>query len=306
MAHRKTRKRSVSKRKPRSRFTRRSRMYHQKAGGSWQSFCVACGKPLSNMYLGEEPFNKPNAETNWMNYSYGYESTHPFVFELGEDDSYGAAEIRGFINADQEMEDMFHDMFPEIDVDAGNLFHIQNFDSIDAEPEDAPFGGMVIHRHCHKQLTRSGIDVSLELLQKLNAHCRVNKQYQEQEYNWEAALAANPNHHKSPLKSASSKHELLFGCGRDVPEMMESNDVREEMARRRRVVDTKRFTNLSRNINLPVNIKKQIGTYLNLAKPENIKAGNKVVPGNIAEFNEAAAAAAAGAASAPAALENVD
>ena len=137
--------------------------------------------------------------------------------------------------------------------------------------------------------------VTFDLIQKLNAGCAANKQYQGQEYDWEEALAANPNHHKSPIKSKSARHELLFGCARDVPEMMAASEVREEMARRRRVVNVKRFANVTRKMNLPLNIKTQIGSYL--SAPENIKAGDRVTPGNIVEFS-----AGAGAGAPPAAL----
>lgn len=335
--HRRTHKRRSSSRSRRT--LRRTRIYKQKAGGDWQSFCAACGKPLSNWALDREPYNKPVEETAWMNRNVGYDATNTLILELGADDMLGAAPIlddQGDEETDEALEYMATEEGGNFDV---SEFHIQG-DDVDYDPE-RQLGGIVIHKACKRQLERSGMRVTFDLIQKLNAGCAANKQYQGQEYDWEEALAANPNHHKSPLKSKSAKHELLFGCARDVPEMMAATEVREEMARRRRVVNVKRFANVTRKMNdpaafmnnnasrpitnavkrLPLAIKTQIGSYL--AAPENIKAGNRVAPGNIVEYNagagagadadtdggEAAAAPLGGAGNGkapPAAFENVD
>ena len=297
--------RHVLRRSRSRRHTRRARIYKQKAGGDWQSFCAACGKPLSNWALDREPYNKPAEETAWMNRNVGFDSEHALILELGEDDMLGTAVI--LEEQDGEMNDILAGMDEEGTIDISN-FNIQG-DGVDFDPE-TQIGGIVIHKACERQLKKSGLNVTFDLVQKLYAGCRANKQYQDQEYEWEAALAANPNHHKSPLKSKLAKHELLFGCARDVPEMMTATEVREEMERRRRVINLKRYTNRTRKINLPLNIKKQLGSYL--AAPANRMAGNRYASGNIVDFEPAPAAAPAALGGAgngrapPTALENVD
>lgn len=321
----------------RSRRTRRTRIYKQKAGGDWQSFCAACGKPLSNWALDREPYNKPVEETAWMNRSVGFDLNHTLVVELGADTMLGTAPILDD-QGDEETDGILEYMAGE---EGGNFdvseFHIEG-EYFDYDPE-SQLGGIVIHKDCEIQLKRSGLRVTIDLVEKLNAGCRSNKQYQDQEYDWDAALAANPYHHRSPLRSKSARHELLFGCARDVPEMRAARQVREEIERRRRIVNAKRFTNVTRKMNdpaafmtnnasqslknvvkrLPLAVKTQIGSYL--ASPANIKAGNRVAPGNIVEYDagagagagaddgEAAAAPLGGAGNGkapPTAFENVD
>ena len=339
--HRRTHKRRSLSRSRRTR--RRTRIYKQKAGGDWQSFCAACGKPLSNWALDREPYNKPVEETAWMNRSVGYDFKHTLIVELGADTMLGTAPILD--DQHEETRGILDYMATE---EGGNFdiseFHIEG-DYFDYDPE-SQLGGIAIHKDCERQLKRSleGSGLALEnLVEKLNAGCRANKQYQDQEYDWEAALAANTYHHRSPLRSKSARHELLFGCARDVPEMRAARQVREEMARRQRIVNAKRFANVTRKMNdpaafmtnnasqslrnavkrLPLAVKTQIGSYL--ASPANIKAGNRVAPGNIVEYNagagagagadagadggEAAAAPLGGAGNGrapPAAIENVD
>lgn len=301
--HRRTHKRRSS---TRSRRTRRSRIYKQKAGGDWQSFCAACGKPLSNWSLDREPFNKPVAETAWMNRNVGFDSVNKLILELGADTMLGAAPILDD-QEDEETDGILEWMATE---EGGEFdtseFHIEE-EHVDYDKEKE-LGGIVIHKACQRQLKRSGIRLTLELAEKLHAGCNANKQYQDQEYDWEAALAANPEHHLSPLRSESTRRELLFGCARDVPEMMAAKEVRAEMERRRRVVNVKRYTNVTRKMNkgefintnnaarrvslikrLPFNIKTQIGSYL--GSPRNRRAGNRIVAGNIVELDASAAAA---------------
>lgn len=299
MARRHTRKRRVSRR---SRSCKNSVRYHQKAGGNWQSFCVACGKPLSNWSLDREPYNKPVAETEWMNRNVGFDSEHALILELGADDMLGATPIL------HEQHPEMNDVLGYMSSEEGGNFNVREFhihgDDADYDPE-TQLGGIVIHKACERRLQKSGINVNFDLVAKLEHGCRANKQYQEQEYDWTAALAADPNHHKSPIKSKSSAHQLIFGCARDVPDMREATEVREEMARRQRVVNLKRYTNVTRKMNgnnaarqLPLNIKTQIGSYLASPSNERRATGNVVATGALGGAGNGRAP--------PSVLENVD
>ena len=72
--------------------TRRHK-YHQKAGGDWQSFCAACGKPLSNWVLDSDPFNLPDVQTIWMNTNIGFDRAHGLIVTLGADGMLGTCPI---------------------------------------------------------------------------------------------------------------------------------------------------------------------------------------------------------------------
>jgi hypothetical protein len=267
--------------------TRRHK-YHQKAGGDWQSFCAACGKPLSNWVLDSDPFNLPDAQTIWMNTNIGFDRAHGLIVTLGADDMLGTCPITE--EQTDEMNDILAQLDEEGNIDTINEFHILSEENEYIDPEHQ-IGGIVIHEACVRKLERLGLEVNFDLAERLYKRCG-GTEYQGQEYDWEAALAANPNHYKSPLRSKSSANEFLFRCAqRGVRELYVAPIVQEELARRRRIVNSKRYANVTRKVNMPMNIKTKLGSYLS----EESRPGNMVVPGPIQEYVAHAAAAMGGA-----------
>lgn len=272
-----------------SKHTRRRIKYHQKAGGDWQSFCAACGKPLSNWVLDRDPFNLPDVQTIWMNANIGFDRAHGLIVTLGADDMLGTCPITE--EQTDEMNDILAQLDEEGNIDAINEFHILSEENEDIDPEHQ-IGGIVIHEACVRKLERLGLEVNFDLAERLYKRCG-GTEYQGQEYDWEAALAANPNHYKSPLRSKSSANEFLFRCAqRGVRELYVAPIVQEELARRRRIVNAKRYANVTRKMNKPTNIKTKIGSYLNVTA--NARPGNMFRPGPIQEFVEPVAEGGAG------------
>lgn len=264
--------------------SRRRIKYHQKAGGDWQSFCAACGKPLSNWVLDRDPFNLPHEQTKWMNENIGFDRAHGLIVTLDADDMLGSCPVSE--EQSDEMNDILADLDEQKDKDGNNIYNVSEFQILSETNEDIDpehqIGGIVIHEACVKQLERLGLVVNFDLAQRLYDRCG-GTEYQGQEYDWEAALAANPNHYKSPLRSKSSANEFLFRCAqRGVRELYVAPVVQEELARRRRIVNAKRYANVTRKLNKPMNVKAKIGSYLNVTA--NTRPGNVFRPGPIQEY----------------------
>jgi hypothetical protein len=176
------------------------------------------------------------------------------------------------------------------DVSEFHIFSEINENNSPGHPENQ-IGGIIIHKASVRRLERDGVEVNFDLADRLYNHCRASE-YQGQEYDWESALAANPNHYKSPLRSKSSANEFIFRCAKNgVRQLYDVPLVQEELARRRRIVNTKRYANVTRKVNMPMNIKTKLGSYLS----EESRPGNMVVPGSIQEYVAPAAAALGGA-----------
>ena len=287
-----------AKKQNRTRRSIRRHKYHQKAGGDWQSFCAACGKPLSNWILDRDPYNLPHDQTKWMNENIGFDRTHRLIINLNADDMMGACSVA------EEQPDEMNDRLADLEGNNGHdvrEFHIMsemNENNSPGHPENH-IGGIVIHKACVRRLERDGVEVNFDLADRLYNHCHASE-YQGQEYDWESALAANPNHYKSPLRSKSSANEFIFRCAKNgVRELYAVPLVQEELARRRRIVNTKRYANVTRKVNMPMNIKTKLGSYLS----EESRPGNMVVPGPIQEY-VAPAAALGGAGAGPARNNN--
>ena len=316
------------------RTRRRSKLYRQKAGGDWDSFCAACGKPLTSAgflnvraprtrNLEEELLGVPLPpdmmeerriyseeivpKSDWMNDNVGFDIDNELIINIGPDDQ-GICEV--LTRQKPSMRAKLREL-NESDIFT-NEFTIVSDWTEDFDP-DTQVGGIVLHKACVLQLQDSGLNVNFDLVHKLNAGCKLNKEYQKQFYDWEGALRDNPYHYKSPLDDETSKHNLIFGCGKDVLAVREAKEIKEEFARRRRIVNAKRFANMTRKINAPrnvegqvlrapgmtMNVKGLVGSYL--SSNSNTRRTNRYVPGEIQEFNEAAAArSAAEAAAAPA------
>lgn len=236
----------------------------QKAGGEFTTYCVACGKPLSNQNL-----HIDSRKTDWMNKNIGFDSEHNLVVNLDEDEFVGIFGISGTqLNATNERLDELEE--EGLDVTEFTADH-EDMDSI------SDLSGLVLHRDCVKFMKILGLDVNFELVRKLHESCTTNKKYQAQYYDWEEALSEDKSNYMSPLASKKQRAKLIEGCSaiEEVPIAY-----REEKARRQRIVNARRLANASRRMKLPIGIKGLISSYLSNTK-KNVRRINVIKPKEI-------------------------
>ena len=186
----------------------RYKKVYQKAGGDWQSYCAACGKPLSTFII-EDKYRKGSA---WMNQNIGFDSEHELILELGPDTMVGSCNI--LVEQSEEMNKKINELFEAEIIDDMNNFKVLN--DYNNNTSNNKIRGLVLHKACVQVFKNLGIPVDYGFVQKLHAGCGDNKDYQEQEYDWESALESNPKHYKSPLVSKTNRTQLLRGCGKDI------------------------------------------------------------------------------------------
>ncbi len=259
--HKRTRKQMCRRNKTRKTHRR------QKAGGEHATYCVACGKPLSNWSL-------DLSKTDWLNKNIGFDSEHNLVVNLDEDEFLGIFGIS------------------ETQTRATN----ESLDNLEGEGLDiAEFGanhddmgsitdvsGLILHRDCVKVMKLFGLDVNFELVNKLHESCTTNKKYQGQYYDWEEALSEDESNYMSPLESKEQRGKLMEGCAA-IEEVR--NAPRKEKERRQRIVNTRRFASTSRKMKLPINAKNIISSYLINTK-KNVRRTNKIKPEEILNVYE--------------------
>jgi hypothetical protein len=239
----------------------------QKAGGDSASYCIACGKPLTNSspYEEENSINSINADkTEWMNRNIGFDSEHSLIVNLGEDDFNGIFEISDTqLRATNGLLDS---------LDAEGLDVTEFGTDRDGAESISDLHGFIMHRDCVKVMKLFGLDVTFELVNKLHESCTTNKKYQGQFYKWEEALEEDESNYMSPLESKEQRAKLMQGCSA-IEEVR--NAPGKEKERRQRIVNQRRFARTSRKMNLPTNIKNIVSSYLSNTK-KNARRTNAI------------------------------
>lgn len=168
--------------------------YRQKAGGDWQSYCAACGKPLINRGLKGEI----KKAAKWLNKNVGIDSVHDLIVNLGVDSMFGTCHI---LKAQSKVA---KNKLAALDK-AGVIEDISDFvleRETDFDPE-TQIGGIAVHSACWKILQRNGLDVN---------SCRDESKYKGQDYNWKLALSEDDVHYISPAENKQNERKLIENC----------------------------------------------------------------------------------------------
>ena len=262
---------------PVKRRTRRKNIRHsktrrirQKAGGESATYCVACGKPLSNWGIDID-----SKETDWMNKNIGFDSEHNLIVNLnGDDDLLGMfavsnKQLRSTNARLYELEEEGLDIteFSADHIDIGSITDLY---------------GLVLHRDCVNVMKLFGLNVNFELVHKLHESCTSNKKYQDQFYEWDKALSEDESNYMSPLASKVQRMKLMEGCS-EIKEVR--NAPSKEKERRQRVINATRFANASRKMKLPINVKSIISSYL-INTRKNVRRTDTIKPEEILNVYE--------------------
>lgn len=270
---------------PRRRTTRRakrltnkkSRRLHRKqrkqcGGGMWESFCVACGRPLypinfrmlidsGQVEIEDDDIEFPS--TAWMGKNVGYDKDHNVVVLLGADEFYGDAPVLSRQSTTTAAR------LAALEAEGVNVDSFSMKNQFDAE-ENEQLTGYVLHLDCLTVLARVYNDISFDFVEAIaTQQCDVlSKEFQEQFYNIGSAVGFyGVEHFESPLHNSENRKAIL-----DAPCPFLVEKKREELARRRRIVEAARAGRALATTDLPAAISSTVRNYLRA--PTNTRATN--------------------------------
>ena len=214
------------KKMPQNRLTRRVKRSHrrktrrtQRGGGMWQSYCVACGKPLSKVTfeeLNEDYLNDDPPDTDWMKRNIGFNKAHDVTVILGEDDFYGKCDILDASFQSQETNEKLAELADE-GVNVREFFIMNQF--FDWSKVKV-LSGYVLHMDCLTVLREASDKITFDFVKKLHDKRCAENDYQGQFYDLESAVVEQGvEYFESPLKNDGNREAILKACnlGRKKP-----------------------------------------------------------------------------------------
>jgi hypothetical protein len=199
--------------------------------------------------------------TAWMGKNVGFDKDHNVVVLLGGDEFYGDAPVlsRQSTTTAARLEALEGE---GVNVDS---FSMKN--QYDAE-ETEQLTGYVLHLDCLTVLARVYNDISFDFVEAVATQRCAENEFQEQFYNIGSAVGFyGVEHFESPLRNPDNRKAIL-----DAPCPFLVEKKREELARRRRIVEASRAGRALATTDLPTAVSSTVRNYLRA--PTNTRATN--------------------------------